>query len=87
VRIVEEGPLPVPSKGWAEMIREVYEVDPMICPRCGGRMRVVAFLTEYAIVDRITRHLELTFVAQKPTPAHVFEQTALMAAEESREYE
>ena len=29
----------------AETIRKVYEVDPMICPRCGGRMRVVAFLT------------------------------------------
>jgi len=69
------------------MIRKVYEVDPMICPRCGGRMRVVAFLTEYAVVDRIIRHLELTFVAEKPPPAHVFEQTALMAAEESAEYE
>jgi hypothetical protein len=29
----------------------------------------------------------LTFVAEKPPLAHVFEQTALMAAEESREYE
>jgi ribosomal protein S27E len=77
----------VPSKGWAEMIRKVYEVDPMICPRCGGRMRVVAFLTEYAVIDRIIRHLGLTFVAEKPPPAHVFEQVALMAAEESGEYE
>jgi len=42
------------------MVRKVYEVDPMICPRCGGRMRVVAFLTEPAVVDRIIRHLELT---------------------------
>jgi len=25
------------SRGWAEMIRKVYEVEPMICPRCGGR--------------------------------------------------
>ncbi len=34
-----EGELPrVPSKGWAEMIRKSYEVGPMICPRCGGRM-------------------------------------------------
>jgi hypothetical protein len=56
----------VPSKGWAEMIRKVCEVDPMICPRCGGRTRVVAFLTEHAVVDRIIRHLELTFVAEKP---------------------
>ena len=35
----------------AEMIRKVYEVDPMICARCGGRMKVVAFLAEYAVVD------------------------------------
>jgi hypothetical protein len=48
------------------MIRKVYEVDPMICPRCGGRMRVVAFLTDHAVVDRIIRHLELTFVAENP---------------------
>jgi len=83
-----EGELPrVPSKGWAEMIRKVYEVDPMICPRCGGRMTVVAFLTEYAVVDRIIRHLKLTFVAEKPPPAHVFEPVALTAAEESGEYE
>jgi hypothetical protein len=85
--MIEEEPRPVPSRGWAEMIRKVYEVDPLICPRCGGRMRVVAFLTEYAVVDRIIRHLELTFVAEKPPPAHIFEQVALMAAEESGEYE
>jgi len=31
-------------------------------------------------------HLKLTFVAAKPPPCHVFEQVALAAAEESREY-
>ncbi len=41
----------------------------MIGPRCGGRMKVVAFLTEHAVVDRIIRHLELTFVAEKSPPA------------------
>jgi hypothetical protein len=30
-------------------------------------------------VDRIMEHLKLTFVAEKPPPAHVFEQVALMA--------
>ena len=43
-------------------------------------MRVVAFLTGNAVVDRIIRHLELTFVAEKPPPASVFELPALMAA-------
>jgi hypothetical protein len=50
-------------------------------------MKVVAFLTEYGVVDRIIRHLELTFVAEKPPPARVFEEVALMAAEESGDYE
>jgi ribosomal protein S27E len=77
----------VSSKGWAEMIRKVYEVDPLICPRCGGKMRVVAFLTEYVVVDRIIRHLKLTFVAEKPPPTHAFDQASLMAAEESGDYE
>jgi hypothetical protein len=35
----------------------------------------------------LIRHLELTFVAEKPPPDHIFEQVALMAAEESGEYE
>ena len=56
------------SKGWAEMIRKVNGAGPLICPRCGGRMKVIAFLTEYAVVDRIIWHLKLTFVAKKPPP-------------------
>jgi uncharacterized protein (UPF0212 family) len=86
LRIVEEELRRLPSKGWAAMIRKVYEVDPMICPKCGGRMKIVAFITEVAVVDRIMEHLKLTFVAAKPPPSHVFEQVALIAAEESGEY-
>jgi hypothetical protein len=40
------------------MIRKVYEVDPMACPHCGGIMKVIAFLTDYAVVDRIIDHLK-----------------------------
>jgi ribosomal protein S27E len=68
LRIVEEECRRLPAKGWAAMIRKVYEVDPMVCPRCGGAMRVVAFLTEHAVVDRIIDHLKLTFAAEKPPP-------------------
>jgi hypothetical protein len=48
------------------MIRKVYEVDPMVCPKCGGRMKVIAFITDYAAVDRIIDHLKLTFTADMP---------------------
>jgi len=86
LRMAEEDLKPVPSKGWAEMIRKVYEVDPMICPKCGGSMKVVAFIAEYAVVDRIIDHLKLRFIAEKPPPSRVFSQVALMAAEGPAEY-
>jgi hypothetical protein len=40
----------------------------MLCPKCGGHMHIIAFLTEYAVVDRIIRHLKLTFAVEKPPP-------------------
>ncbi len=46
-------------------------------------MKVVAFLTNYSVVDRIIRNLKLTFVVEKPPPSHVFEQVALAAGERS----
>jgi len=35
---IEEETQYVPSKGWAEMIKKVYEVDPLICPKCVNRL-------------------------------------------------
>jgi hypothetical protein len=62
-------------------------------------MKIVAFITEVSVVDRIIDHLKLEFVADRPPPSSVFEQVALtrppreglrgaalMAAEESGEY-
>jgi len=73
----------VGHKGWAEMIRKVFEVDPLTCPRCGGHMRIIAFITDYAVVDRIINHLKLTFVAERPPPPHVVSQEFLMDSEVS----
>ncbi len=76
----------LPSKGWAAMIRKVYEVDPMTCPKCRGVMKVVAFITDYQAVDRIIDHLKLRFIAAKPPPSRVYTEVALMAAEGPAEY-
>ena len=29
---------------WAALIRRVFEVDPLTCPKCEGTMRVVSFI-------------------------------------------
>jgi len=83
--IAEECPK-IPRRGWAEMIRKVYEVDTLLCPKCGGQMRIIAFLTDFSVVDRIIHHLKLTFVATKPPPPRIASQELLLAAETSGEY-
>jgi hypothetical protein len=84
--MIEEERLPITAKGWAEIVRKVYEVDSLRGPQCGGRMKVVAFITEVAVVDRIIDYLKLRFVADRPPPSPVFEKVVLSAAEESGEY-
>ena len=45
-------------RSWAQLIKRIYEVDPLVCPSCGGEMKVIAFITEHEVVDAILRHLE-----------------------------
>jgi hypothetical protein len=84
--VIEDGPDYVLSKGWAEMIRKVYEVDPLRCPTCGGKMSIISFIENPKTIDRIIGHLELTFEAERPPPPRVVQQDRLMAVEESGEY-
>jgi hypothetical protein len=42
---------------WADLLRRVFLVDALECPRCHGRMRVVAAVTEPGAIERILRHL------------------------------
>ncbi len=39
-------------------------MDPLRCPACGGQMRIISFIEETKTIDRIIRHLELTFEAE-----------------------
>ncbi len=74
------------SRGWAEMIKKIYEVDPLLCPRCGGQMSILTFIEEPKIIDKIIRHLNLTFFAERPPPPQIVQQELSMAAEEIGEY-
>jgi len=53
---------------WAELIHQVYEVDPLVCPRCGGEMRVIGFITQPALIDRILDHLRKRDKVSRPPP-------------------
>ena len=53
---------------WAELLRRVYEIDPLVCPRCGGEMRVISFITEPQVIRRILDHLEKKGRTQRAPP-------------------
>ena len=53
---------------WAELLRMVFRVDVEVCPRCGGEMRIVAFVTEHVVVTRILAHLERRGVDARAGP-------------------
>ena len=38
---------------WAELLRRIFEVDPLACPRCRGLMRIVAVIIDPAVITRI----------------------------------
>ena len=42
---------------WALLLARIYEVFPLVCPRCGGEMRIIAFITDAAAVREILSHL------------------------------
>ena len=60
------------SQTWAMLIKRVYEIDPLACPKCGGRMKVIAFIEppQGAVVEKILRHCGLWHPSSpRPPPA------------------
>ena len=52
---------------WARLIRRIYEADPLLC-ECGHPMRVISFLTDPPVVDKILQHLEGKIEASERAP-------------------
>jgi hypothetical protein len=50
------------SKAWranlARLIQKIYQVDPLLCPKCLGAMRVIAFIEEQALIKKIYHTLD-----------------------------
>ena len=54
---------------WAELMKRVFEVDVLECPRCGGRRKLIGVITEGAVVSAILDSLGLPTRAPPQAPA------------------
>ena len=59
IDVSEHKPRRIPSPKWRELIKKVWEADPLLCPRCQKEMRIVALIDDRAVIERILRHLGL----------------------------
>lgn len=62
---------------WAALLARVFEAEVLRCPRCGGRRRILAFLTDPEVVLRILSHLGLPTSAPPVAPARAPPQAEL----------
>ncbi len=54
---------------WAELMQRVFEIDVLVCEHCGGRTRVLTFLTDPPLLRRILEHLGLSADPPPVAPA------------------
>ena len=56
-------------RAWADLMRRAFEADVLACPKCGGRMTVLATIEDPAVIQRILTHLGLSMEAGEALPA------------------
>jgi hypothetical protein len=77
--LLEPMPPPAPRAiPWAELLQRTFKIDVLQCPRCPGRLSVIAFITDLVVVSNILAHLQLPTTLQPPAPARLDEQLDLV---------
>jgi hypothetical protein len=54
---------------WSELLKRVFEIDILVCERCGGPVRVIAAIQEPETAQQILNHLGLPSRPPPITPA------------------
>jgi hypothetical protein len=55
-------------KNWARLIQKIYEVDPLVCPKCKRSMRIISFIEDAQVIRDILTHLGLWLVRSRSPP-------------------
>ena len=50
------------------LIQKIYNVDPLICPKCSGEMRIISFIEDHTKIKKILKHLNLWMPSNNSPP-------------------
>ena len=57
------------NRAWATLMQRTFGLDVLACPRCGGRLRLIALIEQRAVIGRVLGHLGLPTELPVPRPA------------------
>ncbi|MCZ6658060.1 MAG: transposase [Gammaproteobacteria bacterium] len=63
---------PLAPLSWAERLKRVFKIDIEVCPKCGGRLRVIAAITESNVIQKILDHVHLQQAPPRQPPGRVY---------------
>ena len=44
---------------WSRLIQKIYEVNPLTCPKCFKKMKIISFIEDEQVIKKILKHLGL----------------------------
>lgn len=75
------------SASWARLIAKVFHADPLTCRKCGGKLKVVAYLHDTVAIKQILDYLGLSPPEEPKPPPAVHEVVRVPVDEGGREME
>ena len=51
----------------ARLIQKNYHIDPLLCPKCLGTLKIISCIEDQQLVKKILKHLSLWDVKRKPS--------------------
>jgi Putative transposase len=55
-------------RNWARLIQKIHEVDPLVCPKCQAVMKIIAFIEQKQVIEKILRHLKMSDIHNHDPP-------------------
>jgi hypothetical protein len=46
-------------ENWAQLIQKIYNVNPLVCSKCFGSMKIISFIEDEDVISKILKHLGL----------------------------
>jgi hypothetical protein len=55
-------------RNWARLIRKIYKINPLVCPKCQGVMRIISNIEDPSVIRAILDHLGIRLARSRQPP-------------------